>query len=243
MEVGRGFSVYCTIHGYFVPSHTISIFKTSITMLKVILTKKLYAEIHKWEDLFGISGSNNMRLLKLYIGMGIDFLINKEGKVMCQDFNKLGKIFHYHNPKKIIEMVVKCGSFSFEKCDSYNMNIYGIMWFSSPVYANSTTNKIPREDSPENSLNPGLNLDIYNNNIYGAHSGLTLDHPHGPHEFCYPGSTQRLYDFDGSVRPIPDDAPDRPSPTAQWSKFQKRWDDITVNTSTCQPVNLSTETK
>ena len=129
-------------------------------MQKVICIKKLYAEIHKWEHQFGISGAHNMRLLKLYIGMGIDFLINEEGKIMCQDFNKLGKIFHYHNPKRIIELVVKSGSFTFQKCDSGNMNIYGIMWFSSPVYTNSGTSKILREDSPGNSLIPGLYLDI-----------------------------------------------------------------------------------
>ena len=206
-------------------------------MQKVIYIKKLYAEIHKWEHQFGISGAHNMRLLKLYIGMGIDFLINEEGKIMCQDFNKLGKIFHYHNPKRIIELVVKSGSFTFQKCDSGNMNIYGIMWFSSPVYTNSGTSKILREDSPGNSLIPGLYLDIYNNNIYGAHSGAprngekeeaaapALDHPHGPHEFCYPGFTQRLYDSGCNVFPIPDDAPDRPSPTATWSKFLKQWRD------------------
>lgn len=206
-------------------------------MQKIICTRKLYAEIHKWENLFGISGSNNMRLLKLYIGMGVDFLIDNEGKIQCRDFNKLGKIFHYHNPKKIIDLIVRCGSFSYEACDSGNMNIYGILWFSSPVYSNSNTKKIPHEDSPTNTLSPGLYLDIYNN-IYGDHSGESrnggkkeaaapsLDHPHGPHEFCYPGCRQRLYEIDGGIRTIPDDAPDRPTENASWSKFLKRWEGI-----------------
>ena len=40
-----------------------------------------------------------------------------------------------------------------------------------------------------------------------------------------PMLTQRLYDSGGNVFPIPDDAPDRPSPTATWSKFLKQWKD------------------
>ena len=211
-------------------------------MQKVIYIKKLYAEIHKWESLAGISRANQMVLLKLYIGMGIDFLIdNKRGRIHCRDFNKVANLLHYHYPRKIVELIVKSGSFTYQKCDSYNMNIYGIMWFSSPVYPKDTlidNNDIDSpENSPQNNTVSGHNLDIYNNNIYGAHSGASrnggkeeaaapaLDHPHGPHEFCYPGFTQRLYDSGGNVFPIPDDAPDRPSPTATWSKFLKRWRD------------------
>ena len=100
-------------------------------MQKVICTKKLYAEIHKWESLAGISRANQMVLLKLYIGMGIDFLIdNKRGRIHCRDFNKVANLLHYHYPRKIVELIVKSGSFTYQKCDSYNMNIYGIMWFS-----------------------------------------------------------------------------------------------------------------
>ena len=194
-------------------------------MQNVICTKKLYAEIHRWERM-GISRANQMVLLKIYIGMGIDFLVNNDsGRINCSDFNKVATVMHYHYPKRIVELIVKSGSFNFEKCNSDNMNIYGIMWFSSPIY------------SPKNNTNSGHYLDIYNNNIYAGHSGKAtngekeraaapnFDHPHGPFEYCLPGNNQRLYDYEGFATPIPRDAPNRPSASATWRKFQRKWDD------------------
>ena len=210
-------------------------------MQKVICTKKLYAEIHKWECC-GISRSNQMVLLKLYIGMGVDYLVdNQRGRIHCCDFNKVANMLHFHYPKRIVELVVKSGSFTYGKCDSSNINIYGIMWFSSPIYPRDPLLDVFKIESPENSPKnntiSGHYLDIYNNNIYDGHSGKAangekekaaapkFDHPHGPFEYCIPGNTQRLYDNDGYATPIPYDAPDRPSATATWRKFQRKWDD------------------
>ena len=41
-------------------------------MKEIIVLKKMYAEIRKWENNPTIRCNNVMRLLKLYIGMGID---------------------------------------------------------------------------------------------------------------------------------------------------------------------------
>ena len=101
-------------------------------MKEIIVLKKMYAEIRKWEKMPGTSLYKSMRLLKLYIGMGIDGFMTRDGKILCQDFNRLAKFLGTHNPKNMIDMVVESDSFVYEKCDKANMNYYGIMWFASP---------------------------------------------------------------------------------------------------------------
>ena len=56
-------------------------------MKEIIVLKKMYAEIRKWEKMPGTSLYKSMRLLKLYIGMGIDGFMTRDGKILCQDFN------------------------------------------------------------------------------------------------------------------------------------------------------------
>ena len=106
-------------------------------MKEIIVLKKLYAEIRKWEKMPGTTLYKSMRLLKLYIGMGIDGFMTRDGKILCQDFNRLAKFLGTHNPKKMIDMVVESDSFVYEKCDKANMNYYGIMWFASPFFYKS----------------------------------------------------------------------------------------------------------
>ena len=113
-------------------------------MKEIIVLKKLYAEIRKWEKMPGTSLYKSMRLLKLYIGMGIDGFMTRDGKILCQDFNRLAKFLGTHNPKKMIDMVVESDSFVYEKCDKANMNYYGIMWFASPFFYKS--DKAQQED-------------------------------------------------------------------------------------------------
>lgn len=129
-------------------------------MKKVVLVKKLYAEIHKWEDLFGVSNTNIIRLLKLYIGMGIDPLITREGKILCRDFNKTAKILHSRNPKDLIRMAVNSGSFYYEKCDAANMNHYGVMWIASGYLASPETVANLSCSAQDLSHNLEHNLDI-----------------------------------------------------------------------------------
>lgn len=207
-------------------------------MKKVIITKKLYAEIHKWENLYGMSNPNVMRLLKLYTGMGVNYLLNKDGKILCYNFNKLATVMRSHSPKRIIEMAVRSGSFCYEKCNDANMNIYGITWIASPLCLSDKVLPGRSVGTPTDNLPVGDNMDIINN-IYTGHSACTpngvgktavaaVEHPHGEFEYCITGCTQRLYDICGAAAPIPAGAPDRPSGTARWNKFLKRW--ITENT-------------
>lgn len=205
-------------------------------MKKIVVTKKLYAEIHKWEGIDGMSCSYIVRLLKLYIGMNIDCLINKDGKILCQNFNRMAEILHSHRPKKLIEMAVKTGSFIYERCNSTNMNSYGIRWIASPIFFSSESLPFESGNAPKNRFNLGDNLDIINNieadhsacNTNGLNSGASgIEHPHGEYEYVVTGCTQRLYDIDGAAAPIPANAPDRPDGSAVWNKFLNKW--ITKN--------------
>ena len=291
----------------------------------------MYAEIRKWEKMPGTSLYKSMRLLKLYIGMGIDGFMTRDGKILCQDFNRLAKFLGTHNPKKMIDMVVESDSFVYEKCDKANMNYYGIMWFASPFFYKS--DKAQQEDDTAQLLsdtaqllsetgqpvsskdgrfhllnkyikdlsnipsggiacahasdssgvaptvrklmdNPDIMRKMFNaviqvvekcverhgekflstseegqeawaSNIIGSKhcanviakktgeaiksleaesfAPAKLEHPHGEHEFSYPGYPQRYYDYEGYAMPIPAEAPDRPSPTATWNKFMRQW--------------------
>ena len=92
-------------------------------MKEIIVLKKLYAEIRKWEKMPGTTLYKSMRLLKLYIGMGIDHLMDKDGRIHCKDFNKVANILHSRNPRTMIDTVVNSESFVCEKCNSANTNI------------------------------------------------------------------------------------------------------------------------
>ena len=117
----------------------------------------MYAEIRKWENNPTIRCNNVMRLLKLYIGMGIDHLMDKDGRIHCKDFNKVANILHSRNPRTMIDTVVNSESFVCEKCNSANTNIYGIMWFASPLFAtgSASVQSSPTSDksSPTSDLN------------------------------------------------------------------------------------------
>ena len=119
-------------------------------MKEIIVLKKMYAEIRKWENNPTIRCNNVMRLLKLYIGMGIDHLMDKDGRIHCKDFNKVANILHSRNPRTMIDTVVNSESFVCEKCNSANTNIYGIMWFASPLFA---TGSASVQSSPTSDLN------------------------------------------------------------------------------------------
>ena len=298
----------------------------------------MYAEIRKWENNPTIRCNNVMRLLKLYIGMGIDHLMDKDGRIHCKDFNKVANILHSRNPRTMIDTVVNSESFVCEKCNSANTNIYGIMWFASPLFAtgsasvqssptsdkssptsdlNSPTSDLnsPTRDSvvgefhllnkyikdfsniPSGGIacahasdssgvaptvrklmdNPDIMRKMFNaviqvvekcverhgekflstseegqeawaSNIIGSKhcanviakktgeaiksleaesfAPAKLEHPHGEHEFSYPGYPQRYYDYEGYAMPIPAEAPDRPSPTATWNKFMRQWREV-----------------
>lgn len=206
-------------------------------MKEIFMTKKLYSEIRKWEEMLGVSSTNNMRLLKLYIGMGVNFLFTKDGKIMARDFNKVAKIMHYRNPGKLIKEVVDSGSFLYERCNKTNMNNYGILWIASPFFAadnllKNVSDRTHKSDSKTNSKS-GHNISVIINNTSKAHpplsgDGLTKEveavlHPHGPYEYMFPGCAQRFFDIDNMGQPIPDEAPDRPSAIAVWNIFTKRW--------------------
>ena len=126
-------------------------------MKEIIVLKKMYAEIRKWENNPTIRCNNVMRLLKLYIGMGIDHLMDKDGRIHCKDFNKVANILHSRNPRTMIDTVVNSESFVCEKCNSANTNIYGIMWFASPLFAtgSASVQSSPTSDksSPTSDLN------------------------------------------------------------------------------------------
>ena len=138
--------------------------------------------------------------------------------------------------------------YTYSRCKVTNNNpfhqtfpTFFITYQQSLIYPRDTLLDVVKKEDPENSPKnntiSGHYLDIYNNNIYDGHSGKAangekekaaapkFDHPHGPFEYCIPGNTQRLYDNDGYATPIPYDAPDRPSATATWRKFQRKWDD------------------
>ena len=119
-------------------------------MKEIIVLKKMYAEIRKWENKATIRCNNVMRLLKLYIGMGIDHLMDKDGRIHCKDFNKVANILHSRNPRTMINTVVNSESFICEKCNSTNTKIYGIMWFASPLFA---TGSASVQSSPTSDLN------------------------------------------------------------------------------------------
>lgn len=214
-------------------------------MRKVILTKKLYAEIRRWEKTFGVTNANNIRLLKLYIGMSVDPFITQDGKLLARDFNKLGAILHIRKPRKLIEMAVKSGSFLYGKCNIANMNTYGVIWIASKYLCSDNSdisdgNESCQDgisDAPQNvssatdksDSKSGDTLDIYNNmascHPAGEQDGKenVLQHPHGPFEFCYEGCPQRFFKLDGKTVPIPDNAPDRPAGNVEWYKFLKSW--------------------
>ncbi len=217
-------------------------------MKKIFLTKNLYSEIRKWEEMLGVSSTNNMRLLKLYIGMGVNYLFTREGKIMARDFNKLAKITHYRNPGKLIKEAVDSGSFLYEKCDKANMNNYGILWIASPLFASENLLKnvsaVTHESDSKNNSESGHNISVIYNNTTNSHSPArgngfaegkegtaapatesAVSHPHGMHEYCITGSPQRLYDIDNMSTPIPDDAPDRPTATAVWSRMARTWNE------------------
>ena len=203
-------------------------------MKKVIIIKRLYAVIHKWENLYGVSNTNIVRLLKLYIGMDIDFLINKDGKILCQNFNRMARTLRSRHPREFIRMIVGCGSFLYEKCNSANMNSYGVVWIASPLFASEETVANLTDSGQEIGTNLDHNLDIINNIIYSGHSACStngeksaVEHPHGEYEYVVTGCTQRLYDIDGAAAPIPANAPDRPDGSAVWNKFLNKW--ITKN--------------
>lgn len=227
-------------------------------MKKVIFTKSLYPEIKKWEEMLGISSTNNMRLLKLYIGMSVGFLLTKDGKILARDFNKVAQILCYRNPRKLIKEAVESGSFIYEKCSSSNWNNYGILWLASPILASEellkfvTNSTHDRESNCES--NSERNMGVIKDNTIYSHSPLRGNgngkgacapensamgegaatatdsapvepvlHPHGPYEYMFPGCAQRFFDIDNMGQPIPDEAPDRPSATAVWNIFTKRW--------------------
>ena len=206
-------------------------------MKKVVLIKKLYSEIHRWENRFGVSNTNIVRLMKLYIGMDIDFLITRDGKIYCRDFNKVAKVLRTHNPKMLISMAVNSGSFIYEKCNSANMNHYGVMWIASTCFASQELVTNWSDSAQKTGPNFEHNLDIINNIIYTGHSAdrsngtiretSAIEHPHGEYEYVVTGCTQRLYDIDGAAAPIPANAPDRPDGSAVWNKFLNKW--ITKN--------------
>ena len=301
-------------------------------MKEIIVLKKLYAEIRRWENNPALRCYTVMRLLKLYIGMGINQFMDKDGRIQCKDFNKVAHAMHSRNPREMIETVVRSESFVCEKCDSANMNIYGIMWFASPLFAPSSHAKEPSsqakgQTSPISDLNSPISdsvsgeFHLFNKDIKdfsnipsggiacthaSDSSGVApavrkllnnpdirkkmltavmqavekcverhgdkflstseegqeawaaniiaskhcanalakkaneaikslesesfapakLEHPHGEHEYCYPGHPQRYFDYKGYANPIPADAPDRPSPTATWNKFMRQWREL-----------------
>lgn len=205
-------------------------------MKKIVVTKKLFAEIRKWERQFGVANPNVMRLLKLYIGMDVDYLFNKDGKILCQNFNRMAVVMKAHNPKRLIEMVVQSGSFIYEECNQTDWNIYGILWFASPLCLSDKLLSSRSENTPIDRSRIGDNLDIINNiasdhsacSTNGLNSGASgIQHPHGEYEYVVTGCTQRLYDIDGAAAPIPANAPDRPDGSAVWNKFLNKW--ITKN--------------
>lgn len=116
-------------------------------MKEIIILRKLYAEIRKWENQRGMTSSTIMKLLKLYIGMGVDKLMDKEGKIHCQYFNKMATVLHCRNPRELIDKIVNSGSFKYERCNNSNMNIYGVMWIAPSLFYNSEAASKPTSET------------------------------------------------------------------------------------------------
>ena len=73
------------------------------------------------------------RLMTLYLGDGVSFMMSFEGLYMACDFDRLSKkALNYHHPNELIKAVISSSIFTIGKAD----NPYGISWFASPLYLN-----------------------------------------------------------------------------------------------------------